>query len=405
MSSYERRFTVRLLPNKQQEHYFFDVANGCRHAYNWCLARQRDEYNTNKKKLNVSDLFQEFKNYKYTKPWLMRLPQRCLNQEVRALEKTYSAFFKRIKKDQKPSKFHFRSRKKTPPSFDVTDNAYFIKDDRGFLCVNIPILGLVRVQLDWSKYNIDYLLRLSRSAQIKLIGEPKVKYYGKKWCLTFTLKRESQAVALGNYSMGIDLGIRKQAVATISGQDFMHFKNINKSSRVKHLKRQLKRAQRKISRAYEKNNKRWSQRKYRRTNNINRLRLREKQLYKKLSNIRKDYIHKITRKLVDLKPSRVVMEDLKVTNMMKRSKSTARSIQEMLWYEFRKQIEYKCEELQIPIIFAPTFYPSSKNCSCCGNHKKNLGQGDKIYKCNVCGLVIDRDENAAINLMTYQPHK
>ena len=94
------------------------------------------------------------------------------------------------------------------------------------------------------------------------------------------------------------------------------------------------------------------------------------------------------------------MEDLKISNMMK-NKHLLRVIGEMCWYEFIRQMKYKSEWNGIEFIQVDRFYPSSKTCSCCGNIKKDLKLSDRTYICDICGLTIDRDYNAAINLSKY----
>lgn len=104
--------------------------------------------------------------------------------------------------------------------------------------------------------------------------------------------------------------------------------------------------------------------------------------------------------LVSKLPKRVVMENLNVGNLIK-NRHLAKAIQEQGFFEFRRQMQYKCEWNGIEFVLADRFYPSSKTCSNCGNIKKDLKLSDRTYKCSECGLVIDRDYNAAINLMKY----
>lgn len=126
-----------------------------------------------------------------------------------------------------------------------------------------------------------------------------------------------------------------------------------------------------------------------------------KLLYRKLSNIRNNYLHQTTTEIVKAKPSRIVMETLNVKGMMK-NKHLAKSIQKQKFYEFKRQITYKCQKYGITLVEVPAFYPSSKTCSCCGCIKKDLKLSDRVYKCSQCGLVIDRDFNASLNLANYQ---
>lgn len=120
----------------------------------------------------------------------------------------------------------------------------------------------------------------------------------------------------------------------------------------------------------------------------------------KQSNIRKNYIHQITRQLVNVLPERVVMEDLNVSGMLK-NRHLSKSISEQNFYFFIQTMQYKCEEYGIEFVLADRFYPSSKICSNCGHKKVDLKLKDRIYVCPVCGLEIDRDYNAAKNLMNY----
>ena len=124
-------------------------------------------------------------------------------------------------------------------------------------------------------------------------------------------------------------------------------------------------------------------------------------IHRKLANIRQNYLHQTTTEIVKTKPSRIVMESLNVSEMMK-NKHLSKAIQQQKFYEFKRQIEYKSKLNGIEFIQVDKFYPSSKTCSCCGNIKKDLKLSDRMYKCDVCGLVIDRDYNASINLANYE---
>ena len=101
-----------------------------------------------------------------------------------------------------------------------------------------------------------------------------------------------------------------------------------------------------------------------------------------------------------MKPRRVVMEDLNVIGMMK-NHNLAKSISNQRFAEFIRQMKYKCEWNGIPFYQVNRFYPSSKTCSCCGHIKSDLKLSDRTYICSECGIVIDRDLNAAINLQRY----
>lgn len=124
-------------------------------------------------------------------------------------------------------------------------------------------------------------------------------------------------------------------------------------------------------------------------------------LYRKLTNIRNNYINQVTTEIVKTKPSKIVLENLNIKGLMK-NKHASKNIANVKWYEFRRQILYKAELYGIEVVLANRFYPSSKTCSCCGSYKKDLKLKDRTYICNECGLIIDRDINAAINLANYK---
>ena len=141
--------------------------------------------------------------------------------------------------------------------------------------------------------------------------------------------------------------------------------------------------------------------KFIKTKNIVKLERKIKLVYRTLTNIRVNYTHQVTTEIVKTKPSKIVMETLKIKNMLK-NKHLSNAISEQSFYRFTYFMEYKCKLYGIEFVKADMFYPSSKLCSCCGEIKKDLKLNDRIYKCCNCGLEIDRDYNASINLANYK---
>ena len=124
-------------------------------------------------------------------------------------------------------------------------------------------------------------------------------------------------------------------------------------------------------------------------------------LHRTLANIRTNYHHHITTELVKTKPARIVMEHLNVKGMMK-NRHLSKAIAQQRFYEFKRQIQYKCKRVGILFVEVDRWFPSSKKCSDCGHIKKNLKLSDRIYRCEECALVIDRDLNASVNLANYE---
>lgn len=368
---------VRLLPTKEQEILMFKSTGVARFAYNWGLATWEEMYKQNQKpsKAKIRKLFNNDIKKQDDFKWLYEVSGQITAQAFIDLEDAYNNFFKGLSK--KP---RFKTKKKSKKSFYVRYDAIKFNDDK----VNLEKIGQVR-------YKTNYKI-----PQLKKYTNPRCHFDGKYWYLTFGFEQGENKTELNqNLSIGIDLGVSD--LATISCLE-NPIKNINKTKKVRKLKKRLKRLQRQVSRKYEANK---DGNKFVKTKNIIKLEKQIKLLYRKLSNIRDNHIHQTTASVIKLKPYRVVMEDLNVSGMMK-NKHLSKAIQEQKFYEFIRQMKYKCEFNGIEFVQADRFYPSSKTCSCCGNIKKNLKLKDRVYKCEKCNLIIDRDKNASINLGNYK---
>ena len=369
---------IRLLPTKEQEELMLKSIGCSRFTYNWALNRCNELYQQGIK-YNMSNIRKEFTQLKKQDEfkWLNEVSIVTMIESMRNLDKAFKQFFK-----TKQGYPKFKTKRKSKQSFYVRyDRLYFLDD----IC-NIEKIGKV-------KYKTNY--NIPKGRNICRFSNPYCSFDGKYWYLSFGFEVEENQTTLNNdLSIGIDLGIKDLAVVNVLDKPI---KNINKSKKVRKLKKRLKRLQRQVSRKYEANK---QGNKFVKTNNIIKLEKRIKLLHRKLSNIRNNHIHQATNKIIKLKPYRVVMEDLNVKGMMK-NKYLSKAIQEQCFYEFIRQMKYKCEFTGIQFVQADRFYPSSKTCSCCGNIKNDLKLKDRIYKCDKCGLVIDRDKNASINLGNY----
>ena len=198
--------------------------------------------------------------------------------------------------------------------------------------------------------------------------------------------------------LGVDLGIKDTAICS----DGKVFKNINKTKKVKKIKKKIKREQRKMSRSieYSKSNKI----KLKECKNFNKKKLKMQRLFYRLNCIRDDYNNKMVDEITRAKLKYITIENLKVSNMIK-NRHLSKAIQEQNFYAIRTKLINKCKERNIELRIVDTFYPSSKTCSCCGSIRKDLKLNDRIYKCFNCGIEIDRDYNASINLEKAQVYK
>ena len=368
---------IRLSPTKEQEELMFQSVGIARFAYNWGLSKWEEMYKEGLKP-SKAKIRKEFNNSIRKNDdfkWLYNVSGQITAQAFADLEDAYKNFFDGLA--QRPK---FKNKKKSKKSFYVRYDAIKFSNNR----VNIEKIGKV-------KYSSNYKI-----PKLDKYTNPRCHFDGKYWYLTFGFEHgESQASLNEDLSIGIDLGISHLAIVNHLDKPI---KNINKSKEVRRLKKKLKRLQRQVSRKYEMNKK---GSKFVKTNNIIKLERQIKLFHRRLNNIRNNHIHQATSKIIKLNPYRVVMEDLNVSGMMK-NKHLAEKIAEQKFYEFKRQMKYKCQFNKIEFFEADRWYPSSKACSCCKNIKKDLKLSDRTYNCNVCGLVIDRDKNASINLGNYK---
>lgn len=366
---------IKLYPTKEQEILFYKHINCQRYIYNWALGINNELYKENKMKYSSNELGKMLTQYKKNNTWLNEVSNATLKESIRNLDKAYTNFYKGRANLPK-----FKSRKKSKLSFySRYDKIKFYQNNT----VNLEKIGKVKYK---SSYNIDL-------TQIIKFSNPHVSYNGRCWVLTLGIEVINEFQELTNAVIGIDLGVKYLAICS----DGVVYKNINKEATIKKLEKRLKRLQRQVSKKYELNK---EGRSYRKSNNIIKLENKINRLYRKLHNIRLNYIHQTTSTIVKTKPCMVVMEDLCIKDMMK-NKSIAKQVQKIGLYEFKRQMEYKCKWNNIEFIQVDRYYPSSKMCSQCGEIKKDLKLSNRTYKCEKCGLIIDRDFNASINLMNY----
>ncbi|AYF53608.1 transposase [Clostridium novyi] len=369
---------VRLYPTEIQEQKLWQSVGTARFIYNWTLNKQQENYKNGGKFIKDSDLRKEITLMKKTDEykWLSEVSNNVAKQAVKDCCNAYKRFFKGL-----ADKPRFKSRKKSKLSF-YNDN---VKLKVKTKLVNIEKVGWIKTK-EQIPINVKYT-------------NPRISFDGKYWYLSVGIEKENPTIGLTDESIGIDMGIKDLAICS----NGMTFKNINKSKEIKRLKKVLKRKQRKVSRKYDMNKIiRGGENRcqFKKTNNIIKLEKEIRLLHRRLRNIRSNHIHQATNKIVKTKPSRVVMETLNIKGMLK-NKHLSKAISEQCLYDFKVKMEYKCKLYGIEFIEADKWYPSSKTCSCCGAIKKDLKLSHRVYKCN-CGLVIDRDLNASINLSRYK---
>ena len=337
-----------LAPNNVQQTKMFQYAGAARFAYNWALAKEKDSYEKGGKFISDSELRKEFTRLRNSAEyaWLQNVSNNVTKQAIKDACIAYKNFFKSLQKHPR-----FKSKKKSTPKF-YQDNIKIQFSDTHVKFEGFSSSRKANKQkLNW--------VRLAEHGRIPTDAKymnPRISFDGLNWWISVCVEFPDCKKNLNNDGIGIDLGIKDLAICS----DGNTYKNINKSQVVEKLLLKVNH---------------------------------------RLTNIRKNYLNQTTSEIVNRKPRFICIEDLNVSGMMK-NRHLSKAVQKQGFFEFRKQLEYKCNNNGIQLIVADRFYPSSKLCSCCGNIKKDLKLSDRIYKCE-CGNVINRDFQASLNLKAY----
>ena len=375
---------VMLIPNNVQQTKLFQYAGASRFAYNWALAREKENYEKGGRFIPDTELRKEFTRLRNSDEyaWRLNVSNNVTKQAIKDACSAYKNFFKGLQRYPR-----FKAKKKSMPKFYQDNIKIQFRD------THVKFEGFSssrkanKQKLNWVK-----LAEHGRIPTDAKYRNPRVSFDGLNWWISVCVEFPDCRDRPNHDGIGIDLGIKDLAICS----DGNTYKNINKSQTAKKLEECKRRLQRSVSRKYEHNKKGGS---YCKTNNIVK---KEKLLLKvnhRLANIRKDYLNQTTSEIVNRKPRFICIEDLNVSGMIK-NRHLSKAVQNQGFFEFRKQLEYKCNDRGIQLIVADRFYPSSKRCSCCGKIKKDLRLSDRTYKCE-CGNVIDRDFQASLNLKAY----
>ena len=357
-----------------------------RFIYNEYIKYNQKQYELGNKFVSAFD-FSKYINNVYLpnnpdKKWIKDVSSKSVKQAMVYGEKAFKNFFKGL------SGFPvFKKKGKNELG------AYFVKDNKKDFefyrhKIKIPTLKFVRVK----EYGY-----IPKNANIKsgTISKKADRYF---LSLIMEVKDAIKETNTNTKGLGIDLGIKDTAICS----DGRVFKNINKTKKVKKIKKKLKREQRKMSRSIEYSKSKKI--KLKDLKNFSKKKLKIQRLFYRLNCIRDDYNNKMVNEITRTKLKYITIENLKVSNMMK-NKHLSKAIQEQNFHSIRTKLINKCKERNIELRLVDTFYPSSKTCSCCGSIKKDLKLNNRIYKCSNCGLEIDRDYNASINLEKAQVYE
>ncbi len=364
----EYSYKFRLYPNREQIN-LIERTFGCyRYVYNHYLAMRRETYKTSGATLNYYACCKDLALLKQQKEtsWLRDVDATALQASVQDLDRAFQNFFRRVKQGEKPGYPKFKSKHSHRQSYKSKCVGSNIKVlDKA---VQLPKLGKVKCRISRNVEGRILSATVSRTAS--------GKYYVSLSC---RLDHEMPKLPFTGAVVGLDMGIKSFAVSS-DGIEYANPKYLRQSEK------KLARLQRQLSR------------KTKGSANWNKARIQIARLHEHIANQRLDMQHKLSTQIV--RQSDVIcIENLASKNMVQ-SHKLAKAISDASWGAFRRQLTYKAEWYGRKLITVDRFYASSQTCSCCGKKwagTKNLSV--RKWTCPNCGAVLDRDTNAAINIL------
>lgn len=364
-----RAFEIRLYPNKEQEQKLCQTFGACRFMYNCTLFQKQKAYTENLN-INTNDIV---KTLKSENSWLNELGSQAICQTLNDLNTAYKNWFnslsKKTKQKTKAPRFKKKHDKQSYRDCMMKKDIFKLLNIETRK-ISIPKIGDIsyRTGYDFSKYNI------IKVCNITIKKSKTNKYY----CSICCECKEPEKLEQNKYSIGFDLGL-KDFLIDSDGCVIDNPKYFIKSQH------KLTKEQRKLSKCVKG------------SNNYNKQKLKVALVHEKIKNQRKDFQHKISHQLIN-ENQVIISEDLKPSNMVKNHK-LAKSIEDASFSSFCNMIEYKSKWYGRTYIKIGSFYPSSKLCHCCGYKNTTLTLKDREWECPNCHTFLDRDKNAAKNIL------
>lgn len=371
---------IELVPNQQAKAHFRQAFGCARLAYNWGLAKWQEYYKLGIEKSHL-DLKKEFNAIKKTQfPFVYEVSKYATQQPFFFLNRAFQKFFDDLEKG-KVSYPQFKKRRENAGSYYIGGDQIAIHNEK---YLKIPNLGLVKMREKVRFEGKINFVTISQESD-KFFASFSMQITKDEYIRTHPKAKNTQL------AVGIDLGL-KTFLSLSNGLEVTAPKPLAK------LERLITRRARQLSKKQHAKTKQEAIQGIKPSKNYQKANLKLNKLYRKTVNCRQDFSHKLTSCLTS-NIQYFSLEDLNVKGMMQNHR-LAKAISDVSFYEFKRQLEYKARYHDRVFYQVDRFYPSSKLCSGCGALKQDLTLKDRVYHCDNCGIQIDRDYNASLNLLS-----